>query len=124
MVNIHKIANVCLMAIWILLTAFNCFGSHKATPLLFILCTCDLLWLRNDYIKLIGRHYVPDTMASTNVLSMVAAIAAALNLVVCGVSSYDGIYTTWNLNAALLCVGLMLMLTSMTHRNMVECNED
>ena len=121
--NAGKITNICLMAVWILLTALNCFGSREAMPLLFVLCTCDLLWLRSDYIKLMGRFYVPDTLSNANIVSIVAAIAAALNFVVCGVSSYDGIYATWNLNAALLCVGLMLMLTSITHKDRAECYE-
>lgn len=118
-----RIFNICLMAIWVILTALNCFGSHEATPLLIMLCTFDLLWLRSSYIKIIGRLHVPESLYGANTMSIIAAIAAALNLVVCGVSSYDGIYTICNLCAALLCTGTMLILTSITHKDRKICNE-
>lgn len=111
------------MILWVILTALNCFGAHDAVPLLILLCMFDLLWLRNSYIKIIGRLYVPESLHSANMMSIIAAMSAALNLVVCGVSSYDGIYTTCNLCAALLCIGIMLVLTSITHKDRKICNE-
>lgn len=119
-----KVFHGILMSVWIVMVSLYCFCPREELLFTFLTCTLDFLWIRYDYIELMGRKVVPFKFTTMNTFSIIAAIAASLNIVVFGVSAVEGVCNISSLTFALVCVGLMLILTSISHKTVVTPYED